>query len=164
MTHSGVSQAVELVRGRLREGLIRPGPGWKRAAETVWGPLLTLAALIALDLLTRAGAPLLEPFPVLLLTVAISGYLGGLRTALISAVLTVLYGVHFFAEPGMPLRYRPGGAMSLLVVGLIAPGVAVLVSRLHDAARRGREAELSRAEAEALDRRVSLLSQAEEGR
>ena len=160
MTHSGVSQAVELVRGRFRDGLIRPGPGWKRAAETVWGPLLTLAALIALDLLTRAGAPLLEPFPVLLLTVAISGYLGGLRTALVSAVLTVLYGVHFFAEPGMPLRYRPGGAMSLLVVGLIAPAVAVLVSRLHDAARRGREAELSRAEAEALDRRVSLLSQA----
>jgi two-component system, cell cycle sensor histidine kinase and response regulator CckA len=160
MTHSGVSQAVELVRGRFREGLIRPRAGWKRAAETVWGPLLTLAALIVLDLLARAGTPLLEPFPVLLLTVAISGYLGGLRTALVSAVLTVLYGVHFFAEPGMPLRYRPGSAMSLLVVGLIAPVVAILVSRLHDAARRGREAELSRAEAEGLDRRVSLLSQA----
>jgi two-component system, cell cycle sensor histidine kinase and response regulator CckA len=160
MTHSGVSQAVELVRGRFREALIRPRAGWKRAAETVWGPLLTLATLIVLDLLARSGTPLLEPFPVLLLTVAVSAYLGGLRTALISAVLTVLYGVHFFAEPGMPLRYQPEGAMSLLVVGLIAPGVAVLVSRLHDAARRGREAELSRAEAEALDRRVSLLSQA----
>ena len=160
MTHSGVSQAVELVRGRFRQRLIRPRAGWKRAAETVWGPLLTLAVLIVLDLLARAGMPLLEPFPVLLFTVAISGYLGGLRTALVSAVLTVLYGVHFFAEPGMPLRYRPGGAMSLLVVGLIAPGVAILVSRLHDAARRGREAELSRAEAEGLDRRVSLLSQA----
>jgi PAS domain S-box-containing protein len=160
MTHSGVNQAVELVRGRLREGLIRPRVGWKRAAETVWGPLLTLAALIALDLLARTGAPLLEPFPVLLLTVVISGYLGGLRTALISAVLTVLYGVHFFAEPGMPLRYRPGGAVSVLVLGLIAPGVAILVSRLRDAARRGRDAELSRAAAEALDRRVSLLSQA----
>ena len=160
MTHSGVSQAVELVRGRFREGLIRPRAGWKRAAETVWGPLLTLAALIVLDLLARSGTPLLEPFPVLLLTVAVSAYLGGLRTALVSAVLTVLYGVHFFAEPGMPLRYRPEGAMSLLVVGVITPGFAVLVSRLHDAARRGREAELSRAEAEALDRRVSLLSQA----
>ena len=160
MTHSGVSQAVDLVRSRFRGGLLRPRAGWKRAAETVWGPLLTLAALIVLDLLARSGTPVLEPFPVLLLTVVISAYLGGLRTALISAVLTVLYGVHFFADPGMPLRYRPEGAMSLLVVGLIAPGVAVLVSRLHDAARRGHEAELSRAEAEALDRRVSLLSQA----
>jgi two-component system, cell cycle sensor histidine kinase and response regulator CckA len=160
MTHSGVNQAVELVRGRFRDSLLRPRAGWKRAAETVWGPLLTLAALIVLDLLARSGTPLVEPFPVLLLTVAVSAYLGGLRTALVSAVLTVLYGVHFFAEPGMPLRYRPEGAMSLLVVGVITPGFAVLVSRLHDAARRGREAELSRAEAEALDRRVSLLSQA----
>jgi two-component system, cell cycle sensor histidine kinase and response regulator CckA len=160
MTHSGVSQAMELVRVRFRESLVRPRAGWKRAAETVWGPLLTLSALIVLDLLARSGTPVVEPFPVLLLTVVISAYLGGLRTALVSAVLTVLYGVHFFAEPGMPLRYRPVGAMSVLVVGLIAPGVAVLVSRLHGAARRGQEAELSRAEAEALDRRVSLLSQA----
>jgi two-component system cell cycle sensor histidine kinase/response regulator CckA len=160
MTHSGVGQAVEVVRSRFRERLIRPRPGWKHAAETVWGPLLTLAALIVLDLLTRAGTPMQHPFPLLLLTVVISGYLGGLRTALISAVLTVLYGVHFYAEPGMPLRYRPSGAMGLLLVGLVAPGVAILVSRLHSAARRGREAELSRAEAEALDRRVSLLSQA----
>jgi two-component system cell cycle sensor histidine kinase/response regulator CckA len=160
MTYSGVSHAVEVVRGRFRDGLIRPRAGWKRAAETVWGPLLTLGALIVLDLLARAGTPMLQPFLVLLLSVVISGYLGGLRTALISAVLTVLYGVHFLAEPGMPLRYRPGGAMSLLVVGLVAPGVAILVSRLHNAARRGREAELSRADAEALDRRLSLLSQA----
>ena len=160
MTHSGVGQAVELFRGRFRERLIRPRAGWKRAAETVWGPLLTLAALIVTDLLTRAGTPVPERFPVLLLTVVLSGYLGGLPTALLSAVLTVLYAVHFFAEPGMPPRYRPDHAMSLLVVGLIAPAVAVLVSRLHNAARRGRAAELSRAEAEALDRRVSLLSQA----
>jgi PAS domain S-box-containing protein len=160
MPHSGVTQAVELVRGQFRDGLIRSRPGWKRAAETVWGPLLTLAALIVLDLLTRAGTPVLHPFPILLLTVVISGYLGGLRTALVSAVLTVLYGVHFFAEPGLPLRYRPGGGTSLLAIGLVAPAVAILVSRLHGAARRGRAAELSRAEAEALDRRVSLLSQA----
>jgi two-component system, cell cycle sensor histidine kinase and response regulator CckA len=159
MTHSGVGQAVEVVRARFREGLIRPRAGWKRAAETVWGPLITLAALIVLDQLARTGTPVQHPFPLLLLTVVISGYLGGLRIALISAVLTVLYGVHFFAEPRMPLHYRPSGAMNLFMIGVIAPGVAVLVSRLHAAARRGRAAEVSRAEAETLDRRVSLLSQ-----
>ncbi|HEX2220020.1 MAG TPA: ATP-binding protein [Gemmatimonadales bacterium] len=158
MTQSGVTQTVEAARARFREGIIRPG--WRRAAETVWGPLLTLATLILLDLLTRAGMPVLYPFPVLLLTVAISAFLGGLRTALVSAVLTVLYGVHFFSEPGLPLRYRPSGAYSLLVIGLAAPALAVLVSRLHGLAERGRAAELSRAEAEALDRRVSLMSQA----
>jgi hypothetical protein len=96
----------------------------------------------------------------LLLTVVISAYLGGLRIALISAVGTVLYGVHFLSEPGMPLRYQPSGALNLLLIGLVAPGMAVLVSRLYDAARRGRAAELSRAEAELLDRRLSLLTQA----
>jgi hypothetical protein len=160
MTQSGVTHAVETVRTRFREGLMTPRQGWKRAAETVWGPLLTLAAIILLDILTRSGTPVLYPFPVLLLTVVVAAYLGGLRTSLISAVLTVLYGVHFFAEPGFPMRYRPSGAYSLLAVGLIAPGIAILVSRLHATAQRGRAAELSRAEAEALDRRVSLLSQA----
>ena len=56
MTHSGVSQAVELVRGRFRDGLIRPRAGWKRAAETVWGPLLTLAALLTQFMADRLPA------------------------------------------------------------------------------------------------------------
>jgi hypothetical protein len=160
MTHSGATQLVETARTRLRARVQGSAAGWRKAAETVWGPLLTLAALILMDLVAREGMPILHPFQILLLTVVVSAYLGGLRTALISAALTVLYGVHFFAEPGLPLRYQPSGAYSLLVVGLVAPGIAVLVSRLRSAAERGRRAELSRAEAEALDRRVSFLSQA----
>jgi K+-sensing histidine kinase KdpD len=161
MSYSGAHQIVDMVettRARVRDRLRGSLAGWNLAAQTVWGPLLTLAALILMDQLARRGMPVLYPFPVLLLTVVISAYLGGLRTALVSAVLTVLYGVHFFAEPGLPLRYQPTEAYSLLVVGLVAPGMAVLVSRLRDAAQRGRVAELSRAEAEALDRRVSFLS------
>ena len=160
MTHSGATQLVETARARLRSGVTRSGAGWRRAAETVWGPLLTLAAIIVIDQLARQRMPVIYPFPVLLFTVVLSAYLGGLRTALISAVLTVLYGVHFFAEPGVQLRYRPSGAYSLLVVGVVAPAIAILVSRLRATASRGRDAELERAEAEALDRRVSFLSQA----
>jgi two-component system cell cycle sensor histidine kinase/response regulator CckA len=158
--YSGATQFVQVARSRLLARIGAPGAGWRRAAETVWGPLLTLAALIVIDQLARQGMPVLYPFPPLLLTVVISAYLGGFRPALISAVLTVLYGVHFFAEPGLPLRYHPSGAYSLLVVGLVAPGIAVLVSRLRSAADRGRQAELRRSDAEALDRRVSFLSQA----
>src|SRR5215207_4123223 len=113
MTHSGATQFVEAARTRLRARMRGSAAGWRRAAETVWGPLLTLAAIILIDLVARQGMPILYPFPILLLTVVISAYLGGLRTALISAALTVLYGVHFFAEPGLPLRYRASGAMNL---------------------------------------------------
>ncbi len=160
MTHSGATQLVEAARTRLLARVRGSAPGWKKAAETVWGPLLTLAALILLDLAARRGTPILYPFPILLLTVVISAYLGGLRTGLVSAVLTVLYGVHFFAETGLPLHYRRSGGYSLLVVGLVAPAIAILVSRLRSASERGLRAELGRAEAEALDRRVSFLSQA----
>ncbi len=160
LMYSGATQLVEAARTRLRARIPDSVAGWRQAAETVWGPLLTLAVIILLDLVARKGMPILYPFPILLLTVVVSAYLGGLRTALVSAVLTILYGVHFFAEPGFPLHYQPSGAYSLLVLGLVASGIAVAVSRLREAAERGRRAELGRAEAEALDRRVSFLSQA----
>jgi PAS domain S-box-containing protein len=160
MTHSGATPFVEAARARWRERVQTPMAHWRRAAETVWGPLLTLAAIIVIDQLARHGMPVLYPFPMLLFSVVVSSYLGGLRTGLISAALTVLYGVHFLAEPGMPLRYQATGGWSLLVVGLVAPGIAVLVARLREAAHRGNEAALTRAEAEALDRRVSFLSHA----
>jgi two-component system cell cycle sensor histidine kinase/response regulator CckA len=160
MMHSGATPMVEAAQARRRDGEKMPAAEWRRAAETVWGPLVTLGAIILIDQLARHGMPVLYPFPVLLFAVVVSSYLGGLRTGLVSAVLTVLYGVHFFAEPGMPLRYRATGGWSLLVVGLVAPGIAVLVSRLRERAERGHKAALTRAEAEALDRRVSFLSHA----
>ena len=160
MTHSGATPFVQAARARWRDRVQTPMAEWRRAAETVWGPLLTLGAIILIDQLARHGMPVLYPFPVLLFTVVVSSYLGGLRTGIVSAVLTVLYGVHFFAEPGMPLRYQATGGWSLLVVGVVAPGIAVLVSRLRETAERGHEAALTRTEAEALDRRVSLLSHA----
>src|SRR5688500_6975968 len=160
MTHSGANPFVQAARARWRDRVQTPMAEWRRAAETVWGPLLTLGAIILIDQLARHGMPVLYPFPVLLFSVVVSSYLGGLRTGLISAVLTVLYAVHFFAEPGMPLRYQATEGWSLLVVGLVAPGIAVLVARLRESAHRGTEAALTRAEAEALDRRVSFLSHA----
>ncbi len=160
MAQSGGTQLVDIARTRWRERLRDSAAYWRAGAEIVWGPLLTLAALIIMDQFARQGTPVLHPFTVLLLTIVISGFIGGFRTALISAVLTVLYAVHYFAEPGLPLSYRPSGAYSLLVIGIVAPGVAVLVSRLREDADRGRAAALDRDEAEALDRRVSFLSQA----
>ena len=160
MAQSGGTQLVDMVRTRWRERLGDSAAYWRAGTEIVLGPLLTLAALIIMDQLARHGMPVLHPFTVLLLSIVVSAWVGGFRTALISAVLTVLYAVHYFAEPGLPLRYRPGNWYSLLVTALVAPGVAVLVSRLRQDADRGRAAALDRDEAEALDRRVSFLSQA----
>jgi PAS domain S-box-containing protein len=159
MTQGGATQIVEATRTRLRERLRGSVANWNRAAESVWGPLLTLAAAIVMDQLTRHGMPVLHPFPILLLTVVLSAALGGLSAGLLSAVLTVLYAAHFLAERGLPLHYQPAKGWTLVMLGLVAPAVAVVVARLRSAAERGLAAELTRAEAEALDRRVSFMTQ-----
>ena len=53
MTHSGATQFVEAARSRLRARMEGSAAGWRKAAETVWGPLLTLGALILMDLVAR---------------------------------------------------------------------------------------------------------------
>jgi len=135
-------------------------PDWVRLAASVRGPLLTLAVLVALDLLARRGTPVELPFTVLVLTVAYAAYSGGVRPALVSAALTGLYALHYFSDRSVPLQYSDGHALGVVLVVAVAAATAWLVVRLRGAAVRGRAAELERTEVEALGRRVSLLSQA----
>ena len=90
---------------------------------------------------------------------AYAAYTGGLLSAVISAVLTGLYATHFLSDPGMPLHYSNGNSLALVVTLASAAGTAVLVSGSDSGAQRPRE-RLERAEAEALGRRVSFLTQA----
>ncbi len=133
---------------------------WVRIGASVRGPLLTLATAIALDLLARHGLGFSHPFPILLLTVIYSASSGGVRAGVISATLTVLYAVHFLSEPVGILRYTPESSLSLVAIGLVAPAIAFIAGRMHDQAQRARTLELTRAEAEALDRRLSFFSHA----
>jgi len=133
---------------------------WARLSSAVPGPLLTLALVIGLDLLARQGMPVVHPFPVLLCSVVFSAYRGGLTSGLVSAILTTLYAVHFFASPAGTLRYTPVGAYSLLVTGLSAAVMAALVARARDAALRANAVALERQEIETIDRRLTFLAEA----
>ena len=156
MGHSG---ATETARGEPATAAVR-APDWVRLAASVRGPLLTLAVLIGLDLLARHGSPVGHPFTILVLTVAYAAYSGGLRPALVSAVLTGLYALQYFSDRSVPLEYSDDHAGAVVLVVAVAAATAWLVARLRGAALRGRAAELERAEVEAVGRRVSLLSQA----
>ena len=63
-----------MARPRHAEDEGRPGKSppldvdWIRIGNNVSGPLLTMTAAIALDLLTRAGVLIPSPFSILLLT------------------------------------------------------------------------------------------------
>jgi PAS domain S-box-containing protein len=158
MAQSGASQTI--VATARAGGEARRRPDWGYLASSVRGPLLTLVTLIVLDQLARHREMLTHPFPLLILTVAYAAYTGGLLPAVVSAVLTGLYAAHFLSDPGMPLHYSDGNGLTLLVTVAAALGTAALVARLRAQALRGEAARLGRSEAEALDRRVSFLTQA----
>jgi two-component system cell cycle sensor histidine kinase/response regulator CckA len=133
---------------------------WARIGLSVRGPLLTTATAIAFDLLARHGFQVSHPFVFLLLTVVYSTYSGGARPGVISGVVMILYALDFLQIPGSRLHYMPGNAYVFLGVALSVPATVALVSRLRDAAQRGRAAELSRQEAERLERRLAFFAEA----
>jgi PAS domain S-box-containing protein len=133
---------------------------WVTVAASVRGPLLTLAAVVLLDVLRRREILLPSPFALLLVTVVYAAYTGGLRPALVSVAITVLYALHYLAEPGLPLRYTGEHAAGLVAVASASLLGAIMVARLHDRVRTARALELTRADAEALARRFGVLEQA----
>jgi PAS domain S-box-containing protein len=159
MTQSGTTPTARTSAEFLPLGL-GSSPDWSRIAECVRGPLLTLAAAVMLDILRRENLGLMTPFPVLILTVVYAAYVGGLLPALVSVVITVLDALHFFAEPGLPLRYLPENVLSLVAVAVCSLLAGVAVARLHDRLRHAAAIEVSRAEAVALSRRFAFLEQA----
>jgi two-component system cell cycle sensor histidine kinase/response regulator CckA len=161
MTQS--STAVNVAEGRSLGRLRPPSFGmlpWADVARSVRGPLLTLATVVVLDVLRRHGLALRSPFPLVLLPLIYTAAVGGLRPALVSVAVAVLYALHFFAQPGLPLRYTPQDVVSLVAVAVASVAIAVLVARLSTRVARAEGAALTTTEAEALARRYGLLEQA----
>ncbi len=125
----------------------------------VRGPLLTVAIAILFDQLSRHALPITYPFIVLLASVVYAGWSGGLRPALVSSFITVVYATHYLKQPGPGFHYTPGNAYSLIVLCAVVPFVAVLVGWLKEAQRTARAGELQRDEALELARRSSFLSE-----
>jgi two-component system, cell cycle sensor histidine kinase and response regulator CckA len=158
MSQSGATPSLPVSRDLLRL-IAGDSPDWARIGACVRGPLLTVAAVVVLDVLRRHDVGLLSPFPVLVLAVVYSAYVGGLRPALVSVTVSLLYALHFFAEPGLPLHYSAAQARSLAAVAASTLVAGLLASRLHDRVRRTEAPELSRADGEALSRRFSFIEQ-----
>ena len=137
-----------------------PYANWARIGLSVRGPLLTLAIAIGFDMLARHGMPVAHPFVFLLASVVYSSYSGGIRPGIISGILTILYAVHFLSTPGLILHYTTGAKYALAGVAFTVPLTAILVSQLREAALRAGVLELSRAEAERLDRRLGFFAEA----
>ncbi len=160
MPHRSARPSAEMARPLGRWFGTLPEPDWAAIATAVRGPLLTLAVVVLADVLRRHDLALFSPFPILLLTVVYAAYVGGLRPALVSAVVTSLYAVHFFSRPGLPLRYDSKGLASLVIAAGSSFAIGLVVARLYRRARSAEADALSAADAGALARRYGLLEQA----
>jgi K+-sensing histidine kinase KdpD len=161
MGESGAMHRISL-SGLLTRTTARvlPNAAWARIGLSVRGPLLTLALAIGFDLLARHDIPVVHPFVFLLASVVYSSYSGGIRPGLISGVLLILYAVHFLSTPGLILHYTTGNAYTLAGLALVVPITTALVSQLREADQRARAQEISRQEAERLDRRLGFFAEA----
>jgi PAS domain S-box-containing protein len=140
--------------------IARSREDWIRIGASARGPLFTAAVDILFDQLARHHLSVAFPFSFLLLTVIYSTANGGFRPGLVSGLIMIVYARGFLAEPGALLHYTPANAYTLVGLILIVPTTVVMVGRLREAAERGRHIALSRLEAERLDRRLSVLAEA----
>jgi PAS domain S-box-containing protein len=100
-------------------------PWWRR----ILGPLLTVAT-VAVIVAIRQVVPVPSPGIPLLLTVAVAGVLGGVRSALLSATVMVIFVAADASEPGAPFRYAPDSISRLVLNVVAAPLMALLVGGL----------------------------------
>jgi PAS domain S-box-containing protein len=104
---------------------------WARMGLHVSGPLVTLGAVIALDVLNRIGVEVPNAPVLLLVAVAYSAVRGGLRPAITSSVFVILYALHFYSNQGTVLEYSAENRGRLLVVFVTAPAMALLIGSLR---------------------------------
>src|SRR5262249_55813839 len=98
-------------------------------------------------------------FTLMLLTVLYAALSGGLRPAVVSAVLTTLYALHYFSDRVTYLKYDPVGLVGLFAAAGSAWIVALVVSHYMGAQPAVLPAEMTHEEADAIRRRLSILEQ-----
>ena len=104
---------------------------WARLGLHVSGPLVTLAAVIGLDVLNRMGVAVPNAPVLLLVCVAYAAVRGGLRPAITSAVFVMLYALHFYSDPGAVLEYSAENRGRLLVIIASTPTMALLIGSVR---------------------------------
>jgi PAS domain S-box-containing protein len=101
---------------------------WKREAR---GPTVVLAAILAIELMTRFVVRIPNPPAILVLLVVFAAFHAGLRASLVSAGLAWAYLTWAFSVPGQPFHYAPDDLTRVVIWGVTLPALAVMVGRLE---------------------------------
>lgn len=103
------------------------------------GIIVTLVTLAAIESLSHTAFRIPNPPPILMLAIIVSAYLCGTKQGLISAVITWLYSLHYFAMSGRPLHYTDEDFHRIIVLTFVIPATAILVGFLKRKADKSDE-------------------------
>lgn len=98
------------------------------------GPLLTVGALVVLELLSGTVLRIPNPPAVLLLTTVYAAFSGGRQSGLISAAITCVYLAYVFSAPGQPFRYTDENLRRGIVWFVTIPVLALMVALMKQRA------------------------------
>ncbi len=98
--------------------------------NNIEGPLVTLAVILAIELLDRTAYHIYNPAPVYLAAVVYAAFSGGLVPGLISGALTMIYACYFFSIPDQVFHYTTDNASRVIVLFLATPAIALMAGVL----------------------------------
>ena len=121
----------------MKTGMENPQTGKPGPERLIAGPLLIVAAIAIIEVLSHAAFKIPNPPAIILLIVVFSTFYGGLLSGTASAVLGWFYFAVFFSISGEPFHYAEGNLTRVIVWGITMPVMVALVGSLK---RRGERA------------------------
>ena len=110
---------------------------WRRAV----GPLATVATIGVAVLLNRYVTQAQIAAAMLMWAIVLSAYYGGFASGMVSAVISLLFGLVHLSEPGQFLVFSDASLPRILVLAIVGPAIAATVGLLHNREQRALETE-----------------------
>lgn len=95
------------------------------------GSLIVVAVLIIIKLFSKTLFEIPHPVPIYLMAVVYASYVSGWRAGLISADITLLYGVYLFSSEGKSFSYLDN-YLQLIVLSVTTLAIALMVGFLKE--------------------------------
>jgi diguanylate cyclase (GGDEF)-like protein len=112
------------------------------AARLAIGPALTLLAACAILALARVGITVPNPGVITFVTVAFAAYIGGWHSALLSALISIVFAAILFSTPGH--YFTPDSLTRVLVMTVGTITIVAMVAALRRRATRSLEDQRAR--------------------
>lgn len=128
----------QMKRGELESASKHPYLDLNKAGTVgrISGPLLMLGTLVLIEVLSRTLVKVPTPGAIMLTVIVYTAFIGGLRSAMISVSMALLYSVYYFSIPGQLFQYTEDNLVRLITLTIAAPAIGIMVGMLRKRAEQ----------------------------